>query len=888
MAADNTSTGTQEETNSTSTAGGSSGSADESISSDVSLNELSANHNNELFAPTVVAACADALSHQVEMAGSHDLETEQVNNTHNNNNRKAEEREHLLATTSSSNYNNYNLYSGDYHNSQAVDESANLWNKAMTTLAKSKCSKTASSNKNKNDNDEEPADEGPNPNTHLSAYDMGAVLDGSINGGEFPPDSKKKDSPGASPKKRSNHQQIVPSSDYSIDGESAIVWTDDVEQNYFKYMMDQEALHRAQIGKDQDDSLLGGSTREELLNAMATGHQGGGGGGTSTFDEDDTTLGHGSKIFGWDQTVVGASAAGGSSLTPSLFRGATLDKDGQLIIPNVIYVSDGNNNTPVSSFAKQPGGATKSRRWNSNNNSTIKNNKNNKSPANNTEPSTPSSAKSSSKSKKQQHAAAAAAAANKHLDDEDVEVAQPPKSPCHANRILIGAAIFFLLLTTGLVAALIVYRNHYNDSVNNNNTSSSSALGENTNDPGTDLDVPSPADATPSPTLAKKTNDDEFYFDDDEEENDEVEETDIPSEIPTAAPSSVPTETPSNGPSAAPVASPSTTPSTAPSTAPSEAPSSNMPSEAPSTAPSSNMPSEAPTVMQTESATSSEPSAAPSRVALAPPQNNTSPAENNEDTSVPTMAPSVVVTTAEVPSETPTTITASETPSVAPSSHPTTSTSTSPSQVPTTTPTQTQTVVTPEPTAAATVVVTQNPTAMPTTSMPTIATNPPTAAPSSMPPVPSYVAFDTVRNFLIEFSPMSEQDLFNEDSMQFAALVWLQRWMASIRPEFLGSHTKWRIVQRWSLAVIYYSMNGPNWVNNENWLSGMDFCDWLKSNNQGACQNNEVVSLDLSSNSLTGTLPKEISLLSRSLSEYILLSGALLQIVWFAVYSARR
>lgn len=108
---------------------------------------------------------------------------------------------------------------------------------------------------------------------------------------------------------------------------------------------------------------------------------------------------------------------------------------------------------------------------------------------------------------------------------------------------------------------------------------------------------------------------------------------------------------------------------------------------------------------------------------------------------------------------------------------------------------------------------------------------------------------------------MSEQDLFNTESPQYVALVWLADWMANIPAQELGRITKRRLIQRWSMAVLYLSLNGPKWLNgSEDWMSEEDACRWLRGNNQGKCNRDLLVeTIDLSNNNLRGTLPKEIA-----------------------------
>ena len=85
------------------------------------------------------------------------------------------------------------------------------------------------------------------------------------------------------------------------------------------------------------------------------------------------------------------------------------------------------------------------------------------------------------------------------------------------------------------------------------------------------------------------------------------------------------------------------------------------------------------------------------------------------------------------------------------------------------------------------------------------------------------------------------------------------------------------ILQRWVLAVLFYSTGGPDWEN-ENfpvtfglgktpWLSYTDECQW-ESTNKGSngriCDDNgEIFALHLQNIGLNGTIPTEIGLLTR-------------------------
>jgi hypothetical protein len=78
-------------------------------------------------------------------------------------------------------------------------------------------------------------------------------------------------------------------------------------------------------------------------------------------------------------------------------------------------------------------------------------------------------------------------------------------------------------------------------------------------------------------------------------------------------------------------------------------------------------------------------------------------------------------------------------------------------------------------------------------------------------------------------------------------------------------------IQRYVLAVVYYSTNGDGWQKREGWLSDEDECTWLVKSTVFCAPaldptTNQVFVLDLSENNLVGTMPAlELALLSDSL-----------------------
>jgi hypothetical protein len=71
-------------------------------------------------------------------------------------------------------------------------------------------------------------------------------------------------------------------------------------------------------------------------------------------------------------------------------------------------------------------------------------------------------------------------------------------------------------------------------------------------------------------------------------------------------------------------------------------------------------------------------------------------------------------------------------------------------------------------------------------------------------------------------------------------------------------------IQRYCLAVFYYSTNGDRWTNNGGWLSDENECTWFTRALRGeACDSNGLfIGLRLSFNRLGGELPPEIGLLT--------------------------
>lgn len=100
-------------------------------------------------------------------------------------------------------------------------------------------------------------------------------------------------------------------------------------------------------------------------------------------------------------------------------------------------------------------------------------------------------------------------------------------------------------------------------------------------------------------------------------------------------------------------------------------------------------------------------------------------------------------------------------------------------------------------------------------------------------------------------------------SAQHNALSWLAN------DTFQGYYTDEKLIQRYSLATLFFSTNGKNWYNSSMWLDDGDECDrWWQPTGGILCDalNGSIISLGLGRNNLVGTIPPEIGLLKSLVS----------------------
>jgi hypothetical protein len=74
-------------------------------------------------------------------------------------------------------------------------------------------------------------------------------------------------------------------------------------------------------------------------------------------------------------------------------------------------------------------------------------------------------------------------------------------------------------------------------------------------------------------------------------------------------------------------------------------------------------------------------------------------------------------------------------------------------------------------------------------------------------------------------------------------------------------HGPERIIQRYSMAVFYFSTLGDSWERNDGWLNDENECNWYNQDTYPCNVNGTLLRLKLERNNLLGEIPNEISLL---------------------------
>lgn len=138
-----------------------------------------------------------------------------------------------------------------------------------------------------------------------------------------------------------------------------------------------------------------------------------------------------------------------------------------------------------------------------------------------------------------------------------------------------------------------------------------------------------------------------------------------------------------------------------------------------------------------------------------------------------------------------------------------------------------------------------------------------TAAPTETFIDPVELARSDLLRIITSLSPDSISEIGTIDSPQYEAFEWVAN-----DPDYMNLSVQ-RIVQRWAMAVFYFSTNGESWDENatiqaENaWLSDSHECHWYAaSDEENKCNDDEeIIEIHLSNTGLAGTIPPEIFLL---------------------------
>lgn len=116
--------------------------------------------------------------------------------------------------------------------------------------------------------------------------------------------------------------------------------------------------------------------------------------------------------------------------------------------------------------------------------------------------------------------------------------------------------------------------------------------------------------------------------------------------------------------------------------------------------------------------------------------------------------------------------------------------------------------------------------------------------------------FKLLKGVVVGWGVTPDEVFDNPSSPQYRALSWMAHDdVLHYTPE--NDHWIKKIVQRYTLAVIYYSTNGPGWSNTLFFLSNFDECNWNRKyegffSGAGHCDGGFITALALWSNNLQG------------------------------------
>lgn len=145
--------------------------------------------------------------------------------------------------------------------------------------------------------------------------------------------------------------------------------------------------------------------------------------------------------------------------------------------------------------------------------------------------------------------------------------------------------------------------------------------------------------------------------------------------------------------------------------------------------------------------------------------------------------------------------------------------------------------------------------------------SPPSSYPSIRPSANPDRRYEEIRALLEEtivgfnrFSVFDDQSSPQSKSLEwivFADSKALQLPSQNTTNDMQIKDAKKSIIQRWTIALLWFAFSGPEWIMNSKWLGNHHECEWFGIE----CTNNIVTKIMLNSNHLVGMIPKEIGYL---------------------------
>lgn len=160
---------------------------------------------------------------------------------------------------------------------------------------------------------------------------------------------------------------------------------------------------------------------------------------------------------------------------------------------------------------------------------------------------------------------------------------------------------------------------------------------------------------------------------------------------------------------------------------------------------------------------------------------------------------------------------------------------------------------------------TKEPTNTPSSQSPL--SNSPSLQPSIHPTTNPNKRYDEIRvlleSMMIEFQWFSVFDDLH--SPQYRSLEWiangdskaLQLPSENTENDMMFNEAKSAIIQRWTISLLWFTLNGPEWKTNSKWLDNHHECEWYGIE----CNSTRVTKIVLNSNNLVGRIPSEIGYL---------------------------